>query len=67
MRHCSVPDIMAYANYCSTVLAKECTRLAAWSGVVWSGGKQIAESSDDKDNNAQRALRLFAPVVAKYR
>jgi hypothetical protein len=60
-------DVMAYANFCRDVLSKQCSRLAVWSGVVWLGGKQIPESTNDKDNNSQRALRLSAPVVSKYR
>jgi hypothetical protein len=60
-------DIPAYDKFCGDVLKKPCPRILAWSGVYWPGGSQISESANDVNNNAQRALRIFAPIVAKYR
>jgi hypothetical protein len=60
-------DIPAYDKFCGDVLNKPCPRILAWSGVYWPGGNQISESTNDVNNNAQRALRIFAPIVAKYR
>jgi hypothetical protein len=60
-------DIPAYDKFCGDVLKKPCPRILAWSGVYWPGGSQITESANDVNNNAQRALRIFAPIVAKYR
>lgn len=60
-------DIPAYDKFCGDVLNKPCPRIMAWSGIYWPGGSQISESPNDVNNNAQRALRIFAPIVAKYR
>jgi hypothetical protein len=64
-KYCS--DMMATQNYCVDVLrVSECQRLPVWSGVTWTG-VSVPESPEDVNNNTQRALRLYAPIVARYR
>lgn len=59
-------DIMAYNNYCTTVLHTSCQRLPVWSGRVWQPGNTLLGNNQFETNN-QRALRLFGPIIAHYR
>jgi Metallo-peptidase family M12B Reprolysin-like len=59
-------DIMAYNNYCQEVLNTTCVRVGIWSGKVWSAGQPLPESNTDIEENTQRALRLFGPIVSGY-
>jgi hypothetical protein len=63
-KYCS--DMMANQLYCRQVLKVDCLRQPVWSGVAWTGSA-VPEFPGDGNNNTQRALRLYAPIVAKYR
>ncbi|WP_210214232.1 M12 family metallo-peptidase [Sinorhizobium meliloti] len=60
-------DIMAYSNYCSSVLnVSACPRNAVWSGPNWSDTAEIVPL-EDKFSSNRRVMRVMGGVVSKYR